>query len=82
MIIPTYGRIFFDVSVDVSFRGTFRVEAATEEAAVTITKEHCSIVLAGGVHSSLPEGSVDWDFPIHPHAKHVTGVSEVAEDQT
>jgi hypothetical protein len=32
--------------------------------------------MGGGIHSSLPDNGVDWDFPVHPD-KIIASVKEI-----
>ena len=54
------------VPVSFVFEGRFFIKADSIEQANEYAEKHCGLVLGGKIHSSLPEDSVDWDFPIHP----------------
>jgi hypothetical protein len=56
-----------EVPVRFSFDGVFKVKAKTKALAEEYVRLHCGMVMGErGVHSSLPEEDIDWDFPIHP----------------
>lgn len=57
---------FYAVPTKFVFSGTFRIKAESQEQAEKYTQEHCGLVLGGGIHSSLPDDEVDWEFGIHP----------------
>jgi hypothetical protein len=48
------------------FSGVFFVNAESATDAKERVENHCGLVLGGGVHSTLPDEDVDWDFPVHP----------------
>jgi len=46
--------------------GTFFIEARNKDEAKEFAKKHCGMVLGRGIHSTLPNETVDWNFPMHP----------------
>jgi hypothetical protein len=48
------------------FTSTFFVRAGNKAEAEEYVENHCGLVLGGGIHSTLPDDTVDWDFPMHP----------------
>ena len=48
------------------FEGCFFINAENKAQAREYTEKHCGLVLGRGIHSSLPDDDVDWDFPVHP----------------
>ena len=57
----------FQVKTKFVFEGSFFIEADSKEQAGEFVEKHCGCVLGGrGIHSSLPDELVDWDFPVHP----------------
>ncbi|MDR0475221.1 MAG: hypothetical protein LBH43_16300 [Treponema sp.] len=48
------------------FSGTFFIKAGNKGEAEEQVKNHCGLVLGGGIHSTLPDDMADWDFPVHP----------------
>ena len=66
----------YKVPVTFSFQGSFLIEARSKEEAELFAEKHCGMVAGQrGVHSSLPEEDVDWDFPVHPVKK--VGMAEL-----
>lgn len=57
---------FYDVPTKFVFNGTFRIKAESQEQAEEYVQKHCGLVIGGGIHSTLPEEEVDWDFGVHP----------------
>jgi hypothetical protein len=56
----------YQVKIRFNFTGTFFINAATEAEAKEYVERHCGLVLGGGIHSTLPGNTVDWEFPRHP----------------
>jgi len=52
-----------------SFSGTFYIKARNEKEAKEYAEKHCGLVLNRGIHSTLPDDAVDWNFPMHPDKK-------------
>ena len=55
----------FKVPVVYSFSGEFFISAPSQAMAEKYAEKHCGLTL-GPVHSTLPEGDVDWSFSSHP----------------
>ena len=58
----------FRIPVVFSFKGEFLVAAPSQSVAEKDVKEHCGLTI-GDIHSTLPEGDVDWNFDCHPARK-------------
>ena len=56
----------YAVKTRFSFTGTFFVTARNKEEAKELAERHCGLALGRGIHSTLPDEDVDWDFPMHP----------------
>ena len=56
----------FHVPVKFTFAGHFKIKARNANEAAIFADTHCGLVLGRGVHSSLPDETVDWDFPVFP----------------
>jgi hypothetical protein len=56
----------YEVKTRFSFAGTFYIKAKNKEEAKEFVEEHCGLVLNRGIHSTLPDETADWDFPVHP----------------
>ena len=55
------------VSVKFTFKGEFHIKADNLKQAEEYAEKHCGLVLpSNGIHSSLPDDEVDWEFPVHP----------------
>jgi hypothetical protein len=48
------------------FEGHFFIKAENKTQAKEYAEKHCGLVLNRGVHSTLPDDAVDWDFNLHP----------------
>ena len=59
----------FEIETAFTFTGTFSVKAKSEEDARKAIEKHCGLVLGGGIHSTLPEDEIDWDFTMHGETK-------------
>jgi hypothetical protein len=55
----------FTIPVKFVFEGKFFIKAESQKEAERIVKEDCAMTLGSGVHSTLNDGDVDWDFPVH-----------------
>jgi hypothetical protein len=58
----------FRIPVVFSFMGEFFITAPSQTVAEKYVKEHCGLSI-GELHSTLPEGDVDWNFDCHPARK-------------
>lgn len=48
------------------FSGVFEIKAESKQEAIKKAEESCGMTLSSGIHSSLPDGQVDWEFASHP----------------
>ena len=51
------------------FDGVFDVVAESKEYARQKVLQNCGLVMGGRIHSTLPDGEVNWAFDIHPDKK-------------
>ncbi len=58
----------FIIPVTFLFKGEFFIAAPSQKEAKRYVKEHCGLSI-GEIHSTLPEGDVDWNFDCHPARK-------------
>lgn len=58
----------YQLSVDFIFSGKFYIKAESPEQALEWVAKHCGMV-KGNVQSTLPNDSIDWEFPMHPEKK-------------
>jgi hypothetical protein len=65
----------YRVKTRFNFTGTFFIDAASKAKAREYVEQHCALVLGGGIHSTLPRNTVDWEFPAHPE-KAVLGIKQ------
>ena len=56
----------FAVKTQFTFEGCFLIKAKNKIQAREYAENHCGLVLNRGIHSTLPDDIVDWDFPVHP----------------
>ena len=54
------------VNVTFTFTGTVMVKATNDKEALQMVERGVDLYMGGTVHTTLPEGMVDWDFPVHP----------------
>lgn len=59
----------FTVKTKFIFTGEFYIEAEDAKQAREYVERHCGMTTTRGIHSSLDEESVDWNFPVHPDKK-------------
>jgi len=48
------------------FDGDFTVKAETVSEARQKVCDSCGLVLGGGIHTTLPDEEINWEFPVHP----------------
>lgn len=65
----TMARRKYKIPVKYIFEGEFIITAESRKQAEADVREHCGAVLGGGIHSTLDDDDVDWDFDIHPDVK-------------
>ena len=51
------------------FSGVFEVEADSRTEARELVMKECGLVMGGGIHTTLDDEEVDWDFDIHPETE-------------
>jgi hypothetical protein len=56
----------YQIAVRFEFNGYFKVRANSFLNAKQKISESCGLVLGGGIHSTLPDEEIDWQFPVHP----------------
>lgn len=56
----------YTVPVRYVFKGEFKIKADSREQAEEYAYKHCGLVLGGDIHTTLPEETVNWEFPVHP----------------
>lgn len=57
----------YTVPVKFVFEGQFFIKADSKEQAQEYAEKHCGLTLiSNGIHSTLPDEDVDWDFSVHP----------------
>jgi len=49
--------------------GSFFVYADDKRQAREYVDKHCGMVMGRGIHSTLHDETVDWDFPMHPEKR-------------
>lgn len=54
------------VPVKFVFEGKFFIKAESKAQAKEYAENHCGMVTNNGIHSTLPDEDVDWEFPVHP----------------
>ena len=59
----------YRVQTQYIFEGVFDVVAESKEDARQKVIQNCGMVMGGNVHSTLPDGEVNWAFDIHPDKK-------------
>jgi hypothetical protein len=59
----------YSVPVTFSFSGVFLIRASSMTDAKELVDQHCGLVLGGGIHSTLDDEDVEWDFCCHPDKK-------------
>ena len=62
------------------FEGVFDVVAESKEDARQKVLQNCGLVMGGSIHSTLPDGEINWDFSTHPDVR--TGRITIQEEQT
>lgn len=56
----------FTIPVTFTFSGAFEVIAEDSDEARDKVKHSCGMTTIGGIHSTLPDEDIDWNFPVHP----------------
>lgn len=56
----------YQIKTKFVFEGTFTVKAESKQEARELVEKHCGMVTNNGIHSTLPDDDVDWDFSVHP----------------
>jgi hypothetical protein len=57
----------YQIAVRFAFDGEFIVRADRLSEAKQKVSDGCGLVLGGGIHTTLPEEEIDWEFPVHPN---------------
>lgn len=56
----------YDIATFFIFKGVFTIKATSEQEARKLVEEQCGLVLGGGIHSTIDDEDVDWEFDMHP----------------
>lgn len=56
----------YTVPVKFVFEGKFFIKADSKEQAKEFADKQCGMVTNNGIHSTLSDEDVNWDFPVHP----------------
>jgi len=56
----------YKVKASFIFTGVFEVKADTKEEAKAAVLNDCGMTISGGIHSTLDDNTINWDFPVHP----------------
>ena len=59
----------YSVKTQFVFEGLFIVTAHDKKQAKEYVEKHCGLVMGRNIHSTLPNDTIDWDFPIHPEKR-------------
>ena len=51
------------------FEGVFDVVAESKEEARQKVLQDCGLVMNGSIHSTLPDGEINWAFDRHPNKR-------------
>lgn len=51
------------------FEGVFEVVAESKEDARQKVLQNCGLVMAGSIHSTLPDNEINWAFDRHPNKR-------------
>jgi len=70
----------YTVKTRFKFEGLFFVKAKNKMQAREYVNNHCGLVLNRGIHSSLSDEIVDWNFPVHPE-KSIKTITQTQEEQ-
>jgi len=63
----------FEVVTEFVFKGKFKVKANSQAEANDKVRTDCAMVMGTGIHTTLNDRDVDWEFDTHPE-KRVLGV--------
>lgn len=56
----------FEIECSFIFRGKFFIKADNLEEAYRKVEEDCAMTMSSGIHTTLDDDEVNWDFPSHP----------------
>ena len=59
----------YRVKTQYIFEGVFEVLAESKEDARRKVLQDCGLVMGGSIHSTLPDGEINWAFSTHPEVK-------------
>ena len=59
----------YRVRTQYTFEGVFEVLADSKEDAQQKVLQDCGLVMGRGVHSTLPDEEINWDFDTHPEER-------------
>jgi hypothetical protein len=63
----------YKIPVTFTFKGNFFIKANSKKEAIEFADKHCGMTVVRGIHSSLPDEDVDWNFPVHPKKEIILG---------
>ena len=62
-------RNVYRVRTQYIFESVFEVAATNREQAERKILEDCGMIMGRGVHSTLPDGQINWAFDTHPEER-------------
>lgn len=59
----------YEVKTTYTYAGVFKVKAESKAQAKEFIEKHCGLSYGGGIHSTLNDEDIDWDFDMTPDTK-------------
>ena len=59
----------FKANVTFTFKGDVQVYAEDREQAFELLQAQFEMINNDGIHTTLDDETIDWDFPVHPDKK-------------
>jgi len=56
----------YKITARFAFDGSFIVSADSFADARKIVSDSCGLTIGSGIHTTLPDEEIDWEFPVHP----------------
>lgn len=56
----------YSVKTKFVFEGKFKVKASNKKEAIENIAKHVGLTINRGIHTTLPDEDIDWEFPVHP----------------
>ena len=56
----------YSVKTKFVFKGRIKVKADNKKQAIEFIAKNVGLTIDRGIHTTLPDENIEWEFPVHP----------------